>query len=83
MKRARSSKRGRSRLLDWVLCRRGQAVSCAVDCTNDTYRLSISTIGRNETPIERTFTAGLRAIQGHAAVVQQLRNSGWTLVAYR
>jgi hypothetical protein len=70
-------------LLNWVLCRDGQAVACRVDRLKRKYRVSVQGFGQKHRAVDAFFDAGLPAFQGHAAMVKQLRNVGWQVVAYR
>jgi hypothetical protein len=70
-------------LLKWILCRRGRVVTCQLDRTGRQYRLSVQPYGQRENRFVELFDATAAAFQRHAAVVTNLRDSGWTTVAYR
>jgi hypothetical protein len=70
-------------LLDWVLCRGRQLLTCRVERTGDTYRVSALTHGQRQRAFVKRFDVSLAAFQTHAALVADLRRAGWVSVAYR
>jgi hypothetical protein len=70
-------------LLNWVLCRGRQLLTCRVERTGDRYRVSALTPGESRRLFVKRFDAGLAAFQSHAALVADLRRAGWMSVAYR
>lgn len=79
MKRKRLS----GTLLKWILCRRGRMVTCKLDKAGNHYRVSVQPYGQRENKLVELFDATATAFQRHAAVVANLRDNGWTTVAYR
>jgi len=70
-------------LLNWVLCRGWQLLTCRVERTGNRFRVSALTQeGRHHLYVKR-FDASLAAFQNHAALVAGLRRAGWVSVAYR
>ena len=79
----RKSAGARRPLLDWVLCRGRQMLTCQVARKGRQYRVSVRPQGARSKLYDKLFDASLGAFQRHAAVVAQLRRAGWTSVAYR
>lgn len=70
-------------LLNWVLCRGWQLLTCRVERTGNRYKVSALTHGGRHNVYVKRFDAGLAAFQNHAALVAGLRRAGWVSVAYR
>jgi hypothetical protein len=70
-------------MLNWVLSRGRETLTCRVDKIAETYRVSVLPDGEAEGGLVARFDAGMNAFQWHAVVVRQLRGVGWTLVDYR
>lgn len=70
-------------LLNWVLCRGRQLLTCRVERTGDSYRVSALTHGQRRRAYVKRFEVSLAAFQTHAALVADLRRAGWVSVAYR
>jgi len=81
MKRKNSS--AKRPLLDWVLCRGRQMLTCQVERKGRQYRVCVRPQGARSRLYDKLFDASLNAFQRHAALVAQLRGAGWTSVAYR
>jgi hypothetical protein len=76
------TRRKRSRtLLQWVFSRENSVVTCELLQEGSLYLVRLLT--HSGKMIVATFDAGLAAFQRHAALVSELRRSGWMLVAYR
>ena len=77
-----TTRRQRARtLLQWVFSRDNRLVTCELYQEGSQYLVRLLTHGGQA--IVATFDAGLAAFQRHAALVAELRRSGWMLVAYR
>jgi hypothetical protein len=83
MKRTQLPATSSQPLLEWVLCRGREIVTCQLDQAGDQYRVSVLPHRTRDRLFVRLFDAGLSAFQRHAALVKELRDVGWTLVAYR
>jgi hypothetical protein len=70
-------------LLKWILCRRGRVVTCQVDRAGNRYRVSVLPQGQHKSRLVEMFDANVMAFQRHAALVTDLRDRGWTTLAYR
>ena len=70
-------------LLNWVLCRGWQLLTCRVERTGNRYKVSALTHGGRHNVYVKRFDASLAAFQNHAALVAGLRRAGWVSVAYR
>ena len=68
-------------LLQWVFSRENNLVTCELLQEGSRYLVRLLT--HSGKMIVATFDAGLAAFQRHAALVAELRRSGWMLVAYR
>ena len=82
MKRAQTSHSSRP-LLKWILCKGQHLITCQVERAGDRFQVSVLPDGTRDRGLVRLFDAGLTAFQRHAALVADLRGTGWTLVAYR
>ena len=81
MKRKSSSVK--RRLLDWVLSRGRQVLTCRVEQKGRQYRVCVQPQGTRSKLYDKLFDASPNAFQHHAALVSQLRGAGFTSVAYR
>ena len=70
-------------LLDWVLCRGRQMLTCQVERKGRQFRVCVRPQGARSKLYDKLFDASLNAFQRHAALVSQLRGAGWTSVVYR
>ena len=70
-------------LLDWVLCRGWELLTCRVERKGSRYRVSAVTQEGHHQGYVKRFDASLAAFQNHAALVAGLRRAGWVSVAYR
>ena len=73
----------KTQLLKWILCRRGRVVTCQVDRAGNRYRVSVLPNDRPKNQLIEMFDANVMAFQRHAALVAELRDRGWTTLAYR
>jgi hypothetical protein len=80
MKRTRSV--SRRPLLNWILYRGWQLLTCRVERIGDRYRVSALTHGQRRCVFVKRFDASLAAFQSHAALVADLRRAGWMSIAY-
>ena len=70
-------------LLKWILCRQGRVVTCQVERSGNHYQVSLAPYDQPKNRLVELFDANVMAFQRHAALVANLRESGWTTVAYR
>lgn len=70
------------RLLAWTFRRGAQFLTCELLCTSDQQYAVIVTPHWGGTAIVEQLTNGVQAFQRHASLAVQLRQQGWTVVAY-
>ena len=70
-------------VLNWVLTRGSQLLTCQVEQAGDQYLVSALPQAAGKPIFLRRFDAGLEAFHTHAALVTDLRGHGWMLVEYR
>jgi hypothetical protein len=72
------------RLLRWVFQRENRLLTCQLDREGHqaSYTLSLVPHWDVRQAATETFEAGVGAFRRHAAIVEELRNQGWTLAAY-
>jgi hypothetical protein len=71
------------RLLAWTFRRGVQFLTCELLCTSDhQYAVIVSPHWTGGPAIVEELSKGVNAFQRHAAIAMQLRQQGWTVVAY-
>ena len=70
------------RLLAWTFRRGTQFLTCELLCTSDHQYAVIVTPHVDGAVIVEELSNGVNAFQRHAALALQLRQQGWTVVAY-
>jgi len=74
--------RAPQRLLAWTFRRGAQFLTCELLCTTDHEYAVIVTPHWHGTTVVEQLTKGVNAFQRHAAIAMQLRQQGWSVVAY-
>ncbi len=75
--------RAPQRLLAWTFRRGTQFLTCELLATaNQQYAVIVTPHWSAGTTIIEELSAGVKAFQRHAAIVMQLRQQGWSVVAY-
>jgi hypothetical protein len=71
------------RLLAWTFRRGAHFLTCELLCTSDRHYAVIATPHwSGGTAVVQQLPSGVQAFQRHAAVAMQLRQQGWSVVAY-
>ena len=72
------------RMVRWIFQRGNELLSCGVEQEADrsSYTLSLVPDSCEDPVIVERFESSILALQHHAAIAAQLRELGWTLVAY-
>lgn len=72
------------RIVRWIFQRGNALLTCGVDRESGSspYMLSLVPNGNVDGAIVETFESGVIALQRHARIAAQLRELGWTLIAY-
>jgi hypothetical protein len=72
------------RIVRWIFQRGNELLTCGVDRESDrpSYTLSLVPNGSVDAAIVEMFASGIVALQRHAGLAAQLRERGWTLIAY-
>src|SRR4051794_38226110 len=71
------------RLLAWTFRRGPQFLTCELICTSDRrYAVIVAPDWSTGTSLIEEVTNGVNAFHRHAALAMQLRQQGWTVVAY-
>lgn len=71
------------RLLAWTFRRGAQFLTCELLCMSDQrYAVLLSPHWAAGTPLIEDVSTGVSAFHRHAALAMQLRQQGWTVVAY-
>ena len=81
MKRTRPTSH---RVVRWIFQRGNELLTCGVDQESDRSSYTLSLVPNsnvNDATIEM-FESGVVALQRHAGIAAQLRELGWTLIAY-
>jgi hypothetical protein len=72
------------RIVHWTFQRGDDQVTCGID--QDSYRpsytLSLVPNASVDAAVVETFESAVAALQRHAGIAAELRELGWTLVAY-
>lgn len=73
------------RLLRWVLYRGEEAITCQIDRTlaDGSYAVSVVPHQNLTAAAIETYDASIPAFQRHAAIVSELRQTGWKMAAYQ
>jgi hypothetical protein len=73
------------RLLRWVLCRGEEAITCQIDRTlaDGSYAVSVVPHRHLAAAAIETYETSVPAFQRHAAIVSELRQTGWKMAAYQ
>ena len=71
------------RLLRWVLYRGEEAITCQIDRTFGSYAVSVIPHRDLTAAAVETYDASIPAFQRHAAIVSELRQTGWKMAAYQ
>lgn len=70
------------RLLAWTFRRDAQFLTCELLCTSDHQYALIVTAPVDGAVIVEELSSGVNAFHRHAALALQLRQQGWSVVAY-
>jgi hypothetical protein len=72
-------------MLRWVLYRGEDVVTCQIDRTlaDGSYSVSVVPHGDLAAAAIETYDASVPAFQRHAAIISELRQTGWRMAAYR
>jgi len=76
------SPRAPTRLLAWTFRRDAQFLTCELLCTSDHQYAVIVTPHVDGAVIVEEVSNGVNAFHRHAALALQLRQQGWTVIAY-
>lgn len=81
MERTRPTSR---RIVRWIFQRGNELLTCGVDRESDrsSYTLSLVPNSNVDAALVEMFESGVGALQRHAGIAAQLRELGWTLIAY-
>ena len=73
------------RLLRWVLYRGEEAITCQIDrtLTDGSYAVSVVPHQNLTAAAIETYDTSIPAFQRHAAIVSELRQTGWKMAAYQ
>ena len=73
------------RLLRWVLCRGEEAITCQIDRTLADGSYAVSVVPHRDLAAAaiETYETSMPAFQRHAAIVSELRQTGWKMAAYQ
>ena len=73
------------RLLRWVLCRGEEAITCQIDRTLADGSYAVSVVPHRDLAAAaiETYETSMPAFQRHAAIVSELRQTGWKMSAYQ
>jgi len=78
-----SPQRVSQHLLAWTFRRGAQFLTCELLCTPDReYAVIVTPHWASGTPLVEELSNGVSAFHRHAAIAMQLRQQGWTVVAY-
>lgn len=78
-----AAKRAPQRLLAWTFRRDAQFLTCELLCTADQqYAVIVTPHWSTGTTIVEELQTGVKAFQRHASIAMQLRQQGWSVVAY-
>jgi hypothetical protein len=72
------------RMLRWTFRRRNDFLTCVIDCARAGrgFQLAIVSEASSEVGRLERFRTAFDVLLRHASIVSDLRDSGWTLVAY-
>ena len=72
------------RIVRWIFQRGNELLTCRVDQESDrsSYTLSLVPNSNVDAAVVEMFESGIVALQRHAGMAAQLRELGWTLIAY-
>ena len=73
------------RLLRWVLCRGEEAITCQIDraLADGSYAVSVVPHRDLAAAAIETYETSMPAFQRHAAIVSELRQTGWKMASYQ